>query len=273
MKYDLVIAYRIYPKVSKIPPIYPEDKYNLSKLCLGSFKKSLEGLKVKMYVILDNCPEEYKDLFTLNFNDEELTFIPIEIGGNKNTFKKQIDILTNQNDSEIVYFAEDDYFYIKNIKDIVKTLKNKEADFISPYEHPDCYSNWHVINKKIIIINNQRFLTVQHACLTFATRKDILIKNKNKLLIYSNWFASDFVMWGCLTLGISYFKHLKIFLKYKNINIDNIKVFGSMLFFSWYNFILNKKYILLMPIDTIATHMESNFLSPCIDWPNYFNKK
>ena len=61
MPYDLVIAYRIYPTVSKVPPAYPTDKYKLSELCLKSFREATAGLRVKMHVILDNCPKEYEE--------------------------------------------------------------------------------------------------------------------------------------------------------------------------------------------------------------------
>ena len=58
--YDLVVAYRIFPKVSKSPPIFQNNKYKLAHLCLKSFKESLGSLKVKIYALLDNCPPNMK---------------------------------------------------------------------------------------------------------------------------------------------------------------------------------------------------------------------
>ena len=63
-QYDVAVAYRIYPKVSRAPPVFADDKYQLSELCLKSFRDSLGSLKVKMFVLLDNCPPSYEDLFT-----------------------------------------------------------------------------------------------------------------------------------------------------------------------------------------------------------------
>ena len=40
-KYDLTVAYRIYPKISRSPAIYRNDKFKLSEFCLKSFKDSL----------------------------------------------------------------------------------------------------------------------------------------------------------------------------------------------------------------------------------------
>lgn len=272
MKYDLVVAYRICPKISKIPPAYPDNKYELSKFCLESFKKSIEGLKVKMFVLLDNCPPEYDNLFLNIFSKDDLVLIHTSLG-NKGTYKKQIELLLNQEDSEVIYFAEDDYFYTENIKNMVDFIVSGKADFVTPYEHPDCYVNNHAIQNKITIFENQRYATVQHACLTFMTTKKNLLKNKRYFLIFSNWFGSDFVVWGCVTLGFTYFRYLKLIFNYKNFTLENFKVFGSMWFFAWHRFILNKKFKLYMPVQTLATHMESNFLAPCVDWGYYFNNK
>ena len=41
----------------------PDDKSKLSELCLKSFKDSLGSLKVRMFVLLDDCPPSYEDLF------------------------------------------------------------------------------------------------------------------------------------------------------------------------------------------------------------------
>ncbi len=271
MKYDLVVAYRVYPGIAKIPPVYPTDKLKLTEICFKSFVSAVVGIRTKIYVLLDGCPDEYEKVFLDNFDNNDLVIIKLDKAGNKATFKKQIEILSCQNDSDIVYFAEDDYFYIKNIKNIVELLKNNKADFATPYEHPSSYSDDNVVRNRIIIYNNQRYISVQHACLTFMTTKRNLLNSKKFLLIFSNWFGSDFVVWGCMTLGWGYFKYFKLFFNYKNYNLSNLKVFGSLFIFSWYNFILNRKKRLFMPVETFATHMESNFLSPGIDWGKYFH--
>lgn len=273
MKYDLVICYRICPKISKTPPVFADDKLKLSKLCLESFRESLSGLNFKIYALLDGCPEEYEDLFKKNFEQERLEIIHLDNLGNKKTFKKQIEILSNQKESEVIYFAEDDYFYIKNLKNMVDLINNNSVDFVTPYEHPACYTEDHVIRKKIITFEKQKYIASQHACLTFMTTKKNLLKNKRYFLIFSNWFGSDFVVWGCVTLGITYFKYIRLLFNLQKYNLENIKVFGSMLFFAVHRFIFNKKYKLFMPIQTIATHMENDNLSPGINWSQYINIK
>lgn len=271
MKYDLVVAYRICPKLSKNSAGPITDKFEFSKFCLDSFKKSLRGLKVKVYVLLDNCPKEYEELFTNNFDKEDLEIIHTNLG-NKGTFEKQIELLLGQNESEIIYFAEDDYFYIKEIKNMVDLVKSSKTDFVTPYEHPACYTDGHVIKNETVIFEKQKYVSVQHACLTFMTTKKSLLKNKRYLLIFSRWFGSDFVVWGCITLGANYFKYIKLLFNYKSYTLENFKVYGSMFLFAIHRFIFNKKYKLFMPVNSFGTHMERNFLAPGIDWNKYFLK-
>jgi len=251
---------------------FGNDKYTFSKKCLESLRTALSGLTFKMYTILDNCPNEYEKLFTDLFPIENLKIIHTSLG-NKGTFKKQIEILSNQNDSNIVYFAEDDYFYLKDLKNMVDFIKSKKADFVTPYEHPACYTDGHIIKNEEVIFEGQKYLTVQHACLTFMTTKENLIKNKRYLLIFSNWFGSDFVVWGTITLGSTYFKYFKLLFNIKNYSVINFKVYSSMFFFAWHRFIINKKYKLFMPVGSLASHMEKNQLAPGVDWNKYFLTK
>lgn len=271
MKYDLVIAYRICPKMSKKSPDYVgTDKLAFSRKCLESFKNSLEGLNYKIYALLDNCPKEYEDLFVNLFGRESLEILHLEDYGNKRTFKKQIDILSGQDDAEIVYFAEDDYFYVENIKKMVDLLKLKKADFVTPYEHVSCYIDDHVISNRVTLFEEKRFVSVQHACLTFMTTKQNLIDNKRYFNIYVDWFGSDFVVWGCITLGFSFFKYLKLIVEPKNFSLINMKVYGSMVLYALHRFLVNKKYVLVMPIISLATHVERDFMAPGFDWKKIF---
>lgn len=91
--YDLTVAYRIYPKISRSPAVFSDNKYKLSQLCLKSFKESLGDLKVKLFVLLDGCPPEYEELFLKYFNTEDLEFIRLNSIGNLETFRIQIEIL------------------------------------------------------------------------------------------------------------------------------------------------------------------------------------
>ena len=53
-------------------------------------------------------------LFLKYFDKQDLELIHLPKAGNRATFGQQIKILSEQTDSELVYFAEDDYFFFPN---------------------------------------------------------------------------------------------------------------------------------------------------------------
>jgi hypothetical protein len=113
-KYDVVIAYRIYPRLSgNAYKLKGWDKFKLSEVCLKSFLRCLPDVNFKMYAILDGCSPEYDALFKNLIPADRLEIIQFPSVGNYATFIEQIRVLLTQNESELVYFAEDDYFYLK----------------------------------------------------------------------------------------------------------------------------------------------------------------
>src|SRR5438105_9259866 len=110
--YDLAVAYRIYPAVSKPALGLPcsDDKYALSEICLRSFKESLGSVRTKIWVLLDGCPAQYEALFRKYIDPDDLVLCGLDRVGNRATFSKQIDILVEQQDADLVYFAEDHHF-------------------------------------------------------------------------------------------------------------------------------------------------------------------
>ena len=186
-RYDAAIAYRIYPKVAKPARGLPfsDDKLRLSEVCLRSFKESLEGLRAKVWVLLDGCPDEYAQLFTKYFDEPDLVPVPLPAVGNRATFGKQIEILLRQTDSDLVYFAEDDYVYLPNqFPRMVEFLRaHGDVDFVSPYDHPDCYAlEIHRHPKWIRVHAGHHWRTAASTCLTFLTRKETLQRKQRAFL-------------------------------------------------------------------------------------------
>ena len=135
-RYDLAVAYRIYPQVAK-PALglpFSDDKFQLAEICLSSLKQSLGDLRARVWVLLDGCPSEYVDLFRRYFDAQDLVFIPLAGVGNVATFAKQVEILLAQEDSNIVYFAEDDYFYLPG-----ESLFDDQFS-VGPRRCPFCFS-------------------------------------------------------------------------------------------------------------------------------------
>lgn len=272
-KKDIAIAYRIYPGVSKVPPIFSDDKYKLSELCLYSFKQALSNLNIKLFALLDNCPDYYVDLFKKYFSEDELEIIRYEGIGNAGTFKEQIRILEEQNYSEYIYFAEDDYFYLNNaIEKILKVIKSqREVDFISTYYHSD-YDIMKVhkeFNSEIKNFDDIKFKSVCSTTLTFLTTKTKLMKTKKVFLTYLKK-NTDAGIWLSLT-GHKVKNPINL-IKYVLTDYMWFKILFKAWMFTKKQIIIGKKMRLYVPEISLSTHMDSICLSPHIDWEKIFDE-
>lgn len=271
MKYDLTVAYRIYPLISKVPAIYPDDKYKMSEICIKSFAKSIGNLKVKMYVILDKCPDTYTQLFIDNLKNVDLEFINENGVGNGRTFGIQLDLLTKA-ETDYVYFAEDDYFYLNNsISDLLDFASTNLVDYATPYDHLDYYN--HKLHKKTketyFSFKDKQYYTQYTTTMTFLARRTSLINDIEVFRTYTNnnW---DNSMWLVLTSN-----YLVNPLKFIQLAIFDSQMFKmyikSILHTSNLLFKSPKRKLWVANVGT-ATHLDNKFLSPGIDWQMEFNK-
>lgn len=265
-KYEVVVAYRIYPGVSKIPFVHADNKLKLTELGIRTIKQSFGLTKAKFFFLLDNCPIEYQAMISRYFEKQDVTFLSYNGIGNLATFGKQIDLLLEQVDSEIVMFAEDDYVYRKGeLQKAIRLLKNNpQIDFVTPYDHLDSYLlPIHTKHRyEIITQEDLHWRTSASTCLTFLTTKSTLRKSEKTFRSYckGNWDSS---LWFALTkfnvfdirvmlLPFSHWFLLKTILK-------SWLTCGSQIIFG-------RKYKLWQPMPSIATHMERISLAPVIKW-------
>jgi hypothetical protein len=226
-----------------------------------------------MFVILDNCPPEYSELFKKYFDEKDLTFYQLPGIGNGRTFGKQVEILSEQNYSEYVYFAEDDYFYLPDtFIEMLSFLKdNPEVDFITPYDHLDIYTlDLHNYKSNVIISGKRHWRTISCSCMTFLTTKEILGKTKKVFMTYTR-NNTDAGLWMSLTK----MKIFNLFSVIRHINKESfaVKIFLKAWWFSFFRILFGKKRNLYVPIPTIATHMDNKYLAPGYDWDEIFNAK
>jgi len=272
--YDVAVAYRIYPKVSRVPPVFADDKYQLSELCLKSFRDSLGSLKVKMFVLLDNCPPSYEDLFKKYFRLHDIELIKLQGVGNRATFDMQINILLGQNASEIIYFAEDDYLYLPHeFESMVKFLqKEQQVDFVSPYDHLDYYiDEIHKYKSHIKFFSNRHWRTVAGTCLTFLTTKSTLNATRKVFETYARRNTD-----GGIWLSLTKYQVFNPFTIVKQLqHFSDKKVRGKLIQmivyawrFCWRQIVFGKRWNLWVPIPSIATHMERSNLAPTFSWIN-----
>jgi len=266
MLYDLAVAYRIYPKVSKPTPVFSQDKRRLAALCLRSFKQAIGSLRVKIYAILDGCPPDYETLFTQHFPTPDLELINVNSLGNRATFGRQIDLLLDQQESDLVYFAEDDYFYLPGaLEALVRFARdNEDAHFVSPYDHPDAYQlALHPKRQELRVFGDRHWRTSASTCLTFLTPKQVLRRTAGVFRTYQKTNL-DVSLWMALT------KQTVLsparFLRCCRQRIQ----YGGYIAQAWrYNglrLLWGPRYKLWIPLPTVATHMEAAHLAPAVNW-------
>jgi len=271
--YDLAVAYRIYPGVSRArPPIYADDKLKLARMCLRSFKLGLGSLKVKVWAVLDTCPPEYEKLFTELFAPEDLVLVRLTKAGNCGTFAKQIEILANQDDASLVYLGEDDYVYHPGaFHKMVDLLRHhSDADFCSPYDHPDFYHHdFHLHKQRIKVEQGQVWKTQNGTVCSFMMWKETLIETQRTLLSYAKK-NPDAGMWLSLTK-----EH--IFNPWTLLTQPFLFPFrGYSLacawWFNWEQHLFGRRYTLWVPVPSIGTHMVAGLLAEHEDWQKEFDR-
>lgn len=266
---DLSIAYRVYPEFSETAfKLDGWDKYDLVEVCLMSFLDSISDLDYKMYVVLDSCPSKYKKLFKEEIPSERLEILEFSEMGNSGTFNKQIDTLLSQDESDTVYFAEDDYLYSKDsFSDMLSVINHKGVDFVSPYDHPDYYQDEiesekpdHIKGlhnyRSEVMFEKRHWRTVSSTTCTFLTTKSKLEEAKECLELYPK--LGDYGMWLTLT-------------KIKRSSYSLPKTL-EMYFWARWKLISGNRYNLVTPIPSIATHMDELYLAKGINWTNIIER-
>jgi len=267
-RYDIAVAYRIYPKVAKPALGLPlsGDKYRMSEICLKSFRESLGDLRAKIWVLLDDCPSEYAELFRANFPAEDLMLIPLPGVGNQQTFLKQIEILLQQDDSELVYFAEDDYFYLPSQFRLMTQFMQAYPDvhFISPYDHLDCYTlALHHKPKWLRIFDGHHWRTAASTCLTFLTTRQTLRSTQD---VFRSYTRRNFDTSVWLSLTKESIARPLDFCRWLAQDRLLAKIIAKTWLFGWKQILFGKRHRLWVPVPGMATHMDAKALSPAIDW-------
>ena len=274
-KYDLAVAYRIYPKVSSHPPpVFTDDKYKLAKLCLESFKCSLGNLRIKLWVLLDNCPPIYEELFTRLWSPEDLVFKRFPGVGDAATFREQARILSEQTAAEIVYLAEDDYFYLPGqFAGAVNFLKqNADVDFVSPYDHPDIYSTeLHHLPRVARTMDGKTWQSCMSTTHTFLTTRKTLHEARWVLLRRYGRVSPDLSRWMALTKRRVF---NPVFFARSAVSCPFWA--GSIYYawrYCWKQILFGRRFNLWVPHPSIANHMAAGMEAPGIDWQTEFEQR
>ena len=270
----LAVAYRVYPGISNIPSkkpiIFSNDKFNLFKTCCKSFKQALGKIKPKIWFILDSCPDEYEKWIRKNFDDSEIEILRLSGAGNEKTFEEQIRILSNQDFSDHIYFAEDDYLYTEDsIEKGLDFLSRSHTDVISLYDNPDYYMlKMHKYKRSYWLEKNLIWKSVSNTTLTFMTSKNILERIKCTLQTFSRK-NNDSSIWMSLTkIGLLDFNSI---VRYSRGRDNDLKKILKAYYFSLRAILFQKKIKLMVPTPSLATHIEKNSIAPLFSLEKYLD--
>jgi hypothetical protein len=271
-KYDLAVVYRLCPVMSRsAPAVFKGDKLLLSKIALESFKASLGGLRVKIWVLLDKCPPEYERLFDGLFPAEDLILERFPGIGNRGTLLRQFKILAEQNDAPFVYLAEDDYVYHANeFEKVVQMLRaHPEVDFVTPFNHGQ-YDTIVMARhrQRSFQFAGKTWKTVKATTGTFAGRSElfreahpIFATMLQKVLMYD---MTDLAVWLALT-KFDLFNPWKLAtwpLRYR--------FYGWSLFaawrVAWRQILFGRRYNLWTVDPSLCTHLSEGTFAPGHDW-------
>lgn len=268
-KFDLAVCCRLYPRTSGNPIFDFKDKLALVRLNLETFRESLGDLRIKLWVLLDNCPPPYAELVKSIFPETPMHLVPLHGEGNGRTFARQIDILTTQTEADLVYFAEDDYLYLPRALECAVGFmrRHPQADFVTLYDHADHYTKYiHRIHGAEFTEDDHRWRMVTSTCLTFMARRDALLESAGVFKTFPK--NSDLGLWMALT-------------KQRAANPWSwLRSLGDGLFctashalawrYAWRQILFGKRRTLWAPAPSLATHMEIAGLAPGVDWNGIF---
>lgn len=272
-QYDVAICWRIYPRISGRPLLKFKDKLELVRINAESFRAAIGNLKIKLWVLLDNCPPEYRDLVESVFPNFTKEIIPLGGEGNGATFDRQIDILSAQTEAELVYFAEDDYLYLPGGLEIAVNFfrQHPDVDFLTLFDHHDHYTKYvHGASKTYATEGGRTWRSIASTCLTFMGRRQSLAETADVFRTFGRK-NSDLGLWLALTKK-------RIFNPWSYVRGlgDGTFIPVSQCFSWWFaggQVLFGKRRVLVAPVPTLATHMEASGVAPNVDWEGIFAPK
>jgi len=143
--------------------------------------------------------------------------------------------------------------------------ENPDADFVTPYDHPDSYCTSSHFERHLVKPQADRYWrTASSTCLTFLTSRDNLIRTASLFRTYCAG-NMDCSIWLALTQ--------KAGLANLRIHWDGLlrlKIWINTWRWGFARILGGRPYRLWAPLPALATHMESACLAPLVDWQNEF---
>ena len=191
----------------------------------------------EIYVVADNLLDETYEFLCLHFPKDRIFRTQLSNAG---AFMYAVDYaITHFKDTDVVYFAEDDYIYTRNAPRIIEEGLTI-ADYSSGYDHPDKYinhcdggPNYHISEggelTRVLITKSSHWKFTNSCCMTFATTVRVL---KRDLDVYKKHCSTS--------------------------HPNDFPMFEEL--------IQIRKSKLVSPIPSVSTHGEYEWLAKFVDW-------
>lgn len=194
-----------------------------------------------VYVMLDTAStrESPSQHFTTKYCDVEV--VPLYGGSDAHSFINMIEYICGLScisHDAIIYLLEDDYMHREGWCDALREAFDAEiADYVTLYDHSDKYDHlmYKGLQSELFVTKSCHWRTTPSTTNTYA-------------MLYS-------------TLTNSKYDHLRFSCKIARFTFDHAK-------FTYLQSV-GKKLISSLP--AYSTHVETEFLSPVIDWANIFS--
>jgi len=211
-----------------------------SKLtCLKSLMNALDKLPdATLWIISDGDLPTYFPLDYFGLPRTELFRAKNKFVGNCESFLYSLHRALQYPDDDVVYFVEDDYLHLPMA--LVKLIESFEYGFsyATLYDHPARYDRSDLEDQRNPALecwNTHHWRTIESICMTFAARVGNLREDQDIIRLYLNGkYPQDRRMWHHIQ-GIGGFE-----------NPNPKRLWGA--------------------IPALATHCETAWLSPTIDW-------
>jgi hypothetical protein len=278
-QYDFAVAYRVYSRIGREAlPIFRGDKFLLTKVAFRSFVRSIKTFKTKLWVLLDSCPPDYEDFFAANWPGEPPQFVRFQNKGNGGTFQEQISILSAQEDAELCFVAEDDYYFLPDCFERVIQLyrSHPEVEFASAYDHLELYvAAHHEMSHEVLSTPSLPFWrTVPSTTCSFFARRMALRDCLHQFRSYGKPFLFNYGTDGTMWLAIT--KH-RIFNPLRFACwLRSAKYVAWSWFTAWTlcgsDILRARRRKLWAPIPSLSIHLVHSYPPPGIDWDDILRR-
>ena len=204
--------------------------YICNKNCFNNFLKNFKY--DKLYVVADNVTDETYDILKTRYTDKITEIFRTSVANRKSFIFAYDHAVKNNNPEDVIYFVENDYVHCSGSAQILMEGIGI-ADYVTLYDHPDKYMKEYrdLWPTKCYATDNSHWVFVPSTPMTFAAKVKTLI--------------DDADMFDAI-------------IRNNNDTHTNSKAYFTV--------VLKRGKTLVSPIPSLATHGETEWLAPFIDW-------